>query len=286
MIKLIASDMDGTLLDEKMTISPATAQAIKTAQARGVVFAIATGRQKKEILPLLEEAGIKAPLITQNGGQVYDKNGKEQFSIAIDATVAKTLINELKQSGLYFEVITNFGVYSDSLTNRITNFAHLLVHNSNSTFDQALIAAQNRPEIKDINFIDNYQRLLDDPTQKIIKFVAFAPDDISQLTKLTQKFAAIDEIVITQSAKTNIEINHKNAQKGIALTKLAQELKVDLKDVMAIGDNNNDVSMLKVAGVSYAMANGSDEVKKIAKYQTKSNQQDGVAFAILQQLKR
>ena len=83
MIKLIASDMDGTLLNANMQISEENIQAIKYAQSQGVEFMVATGRNRKEALPPLQEAGIDCAMITLNGAQVFDKSGTSLFTVPI-----------------------------------------------------------------------------------------------------------------------------------------------------------------------------------------------------------
>ena len=87
-------------------------------------------------------------------------------------------------------------------------------------------------------------------------------------------------LVITSSGSRNIEINHVNAQKGVALAAFADSLNVPIDNVMAIGDNNNDASMIKAAGISYAVGNATDEIKMLAKHLTVNNTEDGVGKAI------
>ncbi|WP_148786300.1 HAD-IIB family hydrolase, partial [Enterococcus faecium] len=91
----------------------------------------------------------------------------------------------------------------------------------------------------------------------------------------------LGDLAVTSSGQNNIEVNHKNAQKGIAVAHVAHERGISLEEVMTIGDNFNDVSMLQVAGVSFAMGNAEIEVKDYAKYTTDTNLESGVGKAIL-----
>src|SRR5699024_9410540 len=91
--------------------------------------------------------------------------------------------------------------------------------------------------------------------------------------------------ILSSSARGNIEITHSDAQKGIALNTIAERLNIDMENVMAIGDNMNDISMLERVGYSVAMDNAAPEVKAIAKYQTDSNEHSGVGKAIMTLLK-
>lgn len=282
MVQLIASDMDGTLLDNNMVISPRNAAAIKQAQREGVPFVVSSGRAYSEIKPLLEAAQINCPMITMNGGRMFDEEGREIFAAPLPRMLADQLITRFHQAGLYIEVITEKGVFSDDKTQRIQNFAELLTRiHPGLPFKEAVIRSSARLELLNINYIDDYQELLDNPHTTFFKIVAFSSAGPTVLAPLKQELlAAHDNIAITSSAASNIEVNHINAQKGIAVSKYADMLNIPLDNVMAIGDNNNDVSMLKVAGISYAMQNGSAEVKHLARYIAASNDQDGVGKAI------
>lgn len=282
MVQLIASDMDGTLLDNNMVISPRNAAAIKQAQREGVPFVVSSGRAYSEIKPLLEAAQINCPMITMNGGRMFDEEGREIFAAPLPRMLADQLITRFHQARLYIEVITEKGVFSDDKTQRIQNFAELLTRiHPGLPFKEAVIRSSARLELLNINYIDDYQELLDNPHTTFFKIVAFSSEGPTVLAPLKQELlAAHDNIAITSSAASNIEVNHINAQKGIAVSKYADMLNIPLDNVMAIGDNNNDVSMLKVAGISYAMQNGSAEVKHLARYIAAPNDQDGVGKAI------
>lgn len=282
MVQLIASDMDGTLLDNNMVISPRNAAAIKQAQREGVPFVVSSGRAYSEIKPLLEAAQINCPMITMNGGRMFDEEGREIFAAPLPRMLADQLITRFHQAGLYIEVITEKGVFSDDKTERIQNFAELLTRiHPGLPFKEAVIRSSARLELLNINYIDDYQELLDNPHTTFFKVVAFSSAGPTVLAPLKQELlAAHDNIAITSSAASNIEVNHINAQKGIAVSKYADMLNIPLDNVMAIGDKNNDVSMLKVAGISYAMQNGSAEVKHLARYIAAPNDQDGVGKAI------
>ena len=278
MVQIIASDMDGTLLNDKMVISKRNAAAVKEAQKQGVHFIVSTGRAYDEVKPLITEAGFNCPMITLNGAFVLDEEGKEISAAPIPDSIAKKIMLTLKKNGLYFEVITAKGVCSDNKAKRIENFAELLASISPDTpYKLAVTLASARMELMNINYVDNYMDLVDDPKTVIGKIVVFSPEGQKVLGPIKDEN---DNLVITSSGPGNIEINHVNAQKGVALQAYADSLNIPMDNVMAIGDNNNDVSMLKAAGISYAMGNGSDEVKMLAKYVTAPNTEDGAGIAI------
>ncbi|MCP9328254.1 Cof-type HAD-IIB family hydrolase [Liquorilactobacillus satsumensis] len=286
MIQIIASDMDGTLLNDHMVISEKNAAAIKKAQAAGVKFVVSTGRGYTEIKPLVKDAGFNCPMITLNGAQVFDESGKLITAAPIHDQLSTKIIRFLKQQNLYFEIVASKGIFSDNKAKRIENFAELLTRVSPETpYKLAVSMAAARLELMNINYIDDYAKLVEDPHTRIFKIVAFSNEGHQVLDPIKKELEKFDALIITSSSSSNIEINHVNAQKGAALQAYADSLNVPMDNVMAIGDNNNDLSMLKLAGVSYAMGNAITEVKKVAKRLTTSNTEDGVGHAIEEVLK-
>ena len=133
----------------------------------------------------------------------------------------------------------------------------------------------------DATDVSNIEEVLEDPTIKIYKVLTSnyeAEDSLMEIKSYVEK--ELPNLVVTSSFKTNIEVTHKDAQKGIALQYYANTLGISMDEVFAIGDNSNDVSMLKLAGYSVAMGNANQEAMATAKYQTDDNKHGGVAKAI------
>lgn len=126
MIKLIASDMDGTLLDAHMSVSPENAEAIRFANDAGVEFMVATGRNYQEARAALDEVGIDCAMITLNGAQVFDKEGNSLFTVSIPNNQAISVLDILDANGIYYEVATNDGLYSENQAKRIESFASMV----------------------------------------------------------------------------------------------------------------------------------------------------------------
>ena len=116
-----------------------------------------------------------------------------------------------------------------------------------------------------------------------MKVLAF-DSDLEKIDRVSKRLSESNHLAISSSSRGNIEITHSDAQKGIALESIAEKLGVDMDEVMAIGDNLNDVSMLSRVGYPVAMENATDEVKAVANYITESNEQDGVGNAIIKYL--
>lgn len=282
MIKLIASDMDGTLLDAHMSISEENAEAIRFANEAGIEFMVATGRNFQEARAALDEAGIDCAMITLNGAQVFDKDGHSLFTVPIPTLQATTVLDILDANGIYYEVSTNQGLYSENQAKRIESFASMVAsHLPHLTYKMAIAMASANLELLHINYVDSIRDLLTDEKLEVLKIICFHTEGPQVLGPVGKEISQLGDLAVTSSGQNNIEVNHKNAQKGIAVAHVALERGIPLEDVMTIGDNFNDVSMLQTAGVSFAMGNAEIEVKEYAKYITDTNLEAGVGKAIL-----
>lgn len=283
MIKLIASDMDGTLLNNDLVVPEENISAIKEAQKAGIEFMIATGRGIHEALPLLEKYHLHPAYITLNGAQVFDENEKVQVELPLNLEVSHQIISTLRKYKLYFEMVTNQGIFSNSKVQRINNIANLITNlNPDTPFKLAIALSSARLELMKIQYIKNYDELLARPAINIFKIIAFDSNHpnnlISVKNDLINEFNS--KIIITSSSKFNIEINDIHAQKGIALKKYADKKGISSDEIMTLGDNINDTTMIQYVKYSVAMENAVDSIKKIANYITTRNDQAGVAKAI------
>lgn len=286
MIKLIASDMDGTLLDSKMSISKDNASAIREANRLGIEFMVATGRAYTEAKPALEEAGIDCAMITLNGAQVFDKLGNSLFTAGIEKQKAKMIIDILEEKDIYFEVSTNKGIFSQQQERRIENFAsHIATTMPHLTYKTAIAMAAAHLSLLAITYVDNIRAVIEKKDIEVLKIIGFSMDGPKVLDPTALKIKTLGDLAITSSAQNNIEINHIRAQKGIAVEQVAKERGILAEEVMTIGDNFNDISMLQWAGVSFAMGNAELEVKNEAKYTTATNLENGVGEAILRAIR-
>ncbi|GEK91905.1 Cof-type HAD-IIB family hydrolase [Alkalibacterium kapii] len=283
MIKLIVSDMDGTLLDENMEISYANVSAIKRAQSQGIHFAIATGRDFPMAYPLLEDNGISCPVIAQNGAQYFDEDSNVKYNRGLEkSTVRKMLDIFSGYEDIHEELMTSKGIYSDNKDHRLEMLAMMLYDmNPDTSYEEALEnAAEYAKELK-IHFVDDYVEIINDDSAIILKVSVHSSKGREILDPLKEELQReIPILAITASSKRNLEINHEAAQKGIAVAQLAKQLGVKAEEVMTVGDNINDLSMLEWAKYSVAVENAEPEAKAAARFLTSSNRQNGVAEAI------
>ena len=282
MIKLIASDMDGTLLNDKMQVSDENASAIRQAQESGIEFIVATGRGLSEAKPLLADQQLHTAYVTLNGAMVYDEAGNLVVSIPIPDDLTKQSMALLDERNLYYELVTNHGIFSNSRVRRIQNVADLLVNlNPDTNYKLAVALASARLEIMNINYVDNYQDVLANPELKVMKIITFNTADPTALSEPKHILLDTGKLMVTSSSRNNIEINSIEAQKGIALAKYAAQKGYGMESVMSIGDNFNDESMIRDAKYSVAMGNAVQPIKDLAWFITATNTNNGVALAIL-----
>lgn len=281
MIQLIASDMDGTLLNAEMEISEENVAAIKKVQAAGLEFVVATGRSIEEAQPILESAGIKCRYITSNGAQIFDENGQNIFTVGIEKEKLALALPILRRHDIYFELFTDKGGFTENIDDRIASVAHWLKSTSPILSEaEAFEVAKSHMATLPINFVADFKEVLDNPKVTVLKIFAMGQIDDPALLLAKEELSQIPNLAVTSSGANNIEVNHEAAQKGQSLQKVTELLSLPLSKVAALGDNFNDMSMIEAAGVGIAMANAEEEVKAIAKYTTVTNIENGVAHAV------
>ena len=285
MIKLIATDMDGTLLNAAHEISQENQEAIKFAQEHGITVVIATGRAFYEANTPVAETDLKVPYICLNGAEVRD----ETFNIMSTSHLNHSLVNKitstLKEKDIYYQVYTNRGIYTENPQRDLEIYIDIAERaGQKADVEKIENSIQKRIDNGTLKIVDNYDKIEDIPGELIMKILAF-DSDLGKIDLVGQELAQSPNLAVSSSSRGNLEITHSDAQKGIALSTIAKQLGIDLKDVMALGDNLNDVSMLERVGYSVAMDNAAPEVKTVAKYVTDSNENSGVGKAIKKFLK-
>ena len=286
MIKLIASDMDGTLLNSDHKIPKENIELIKFAQKNGIQFVVATGRAYYEALPALNDENIKCDVISFNGGIIYDKTGN---IINITPMKLKDLyytIEILKSLEISYQLYTKNTIYTNSIETDITAYIDLIRANGEEPNEQHLRQeARNRLALGYITEVDNIELYLNQENNPAIKVIGIS-NDLEKLKHATELLSGNDNISVTSSGANNVEIMDKKATKGEALKIVADIHDINLKNAIAIGDNLNDQAMLDIVEYSIAMKNGNKELQNNAKFITeKTNSEGGVADSVMKLLK-
>lgn len=285
MIKLIALDMDGTVLNTEHEISERNAEAIKAAQAQGIEVMISTGRGYLDGMIPVNEAGLTLAFSGLNGAEVRDDKGNIMSKTPIEADELTKVLEELKENKVFFDVYIGDQVFTESLEEQIKIFLDFAKTMDFSKEEEILESMQERVDKGLIVEVDNLAKVIEANKESVYKVLAIS-DDLEKLAEVGDKLATFSNIAVSSSLVGNLEINGAQAQKGIALEKYAALKGISLEDTMVVGDNFNDLSMMKVAGHAVAMENAPEEVKSYCDEVTLSNAENGVALAIEKVLKQ
>ena len=264
-IKLLVLDIDGTIAGHSNTISEPVKQAIIAAQARGIKVAIATGRMYCSALRFHQDIGSTLPLMAYQGAWIQDPiTQKIHRHWVVSREIAHQLIDYFEQPELRSLLSVHFYINDQLYIRELTRETQIYAERSG---------------VIPIPVGDLRQALTNEPT----KILALS-DDIDVIDKLLgnlRRQYTPAELYLTTSVATFFEATNASVNKGTAVRYLAEELLgLQLANVMAIGDNFNDVEMLEYAGLGVAMGNAPAGVQAIAKWVAPSVEEDGAAVAI------
>lgn len=249
--KLIVLDLDGTTLNSSNVIPENLKELLISLIKMGTCrVVLASGRSISSMKTLAYNLGLTAPLVTLNGGVIIDPITREVYNEKnLPMNIYKESLHILKMLSINFVVFTNFGVYAD----KPSEITDILVKYTENEIKWA----------KDYTSIKNPVKIL---------FIPKSKESNAELKKQTS-FLNID---IIESGFSFTEIVPKSVNKGSALKIVANMLNIDSEDIIAFGDNENDIEMLQFAGTGVAMGNAPDHVKMEADIVTDTNDNDGV----------
>lgn len=266
-IRLVAIDIDGTLLDDGGEVSPRTRAAVCDAVSAGLVIVPATGRRYRTTLPIAQDLGLRSYAVCQHGTVVKDLSSDETVYIrALSAATAGLAAKKFSEAG--FEPIYFVDGYGEGV-------------------DFLLDALPERAGTQDyVGRSDGLWRLREErPGMEVIEVAAF--DEEERLLALEKDLArtlggkATFHTMRTPSySHPCLEVTNRDAGKGRALLHLAERLGISRGETAAIGNGRNDLNMFEAAGVSFAVANSSDTVRSAADFVVASSNEDGVAEAL------
>ncbi|HHV43896.1 MAG TPA: HAD family phosphatase [Firmicutes bacterium] len=258
-IRLVAIDCDDTLLASDLSISEENRRAIHGAMEQGVMVTLATGRMYQSCLPFARELGIEGPLITYNGALVKETDGRVWFCETIPREVAIRVATLAAAQGLCLLVYVDDELYVKEITPAVGVYLSVSRVIAHAVGDLAAFLASSGEPTK-LLFVDE-------------------PEVLKSLEPRFQKDFA-GELEITSSKRHFLELMKTGVSKGRALEEIAKNLGYRREEIMSIGDGNNDIPLLKAAGIGVAMENGAPKLKEVADYVTLSHDASGVAHAI------
>lgn len=280
MIKLIAADMDGTLIGSNGEISQENIKAIKEAKEKGIKFAIATGRALCDVEIMLEKYELKCDTLIMNGAQYLDENRNEISSTYIDKNKVKEILRVMKKYDINVEIYTDKGFFTADTEEEVLDGMikrGKIYRPEIETIEERIAHAKKNLHYINMQYIDDLDNFIEN--NNIAKLISFS-DSEKLILDVRRDVEQIDGLAVSGSFSTNVEVNHIDAEKGKILLKVGEIYGIKREEVAILGDGMNDYSMFKEFPCSFAMDNAVPEIKEIAKYITASNNEDGVAKAI------
>lgn len=266
--KLILTDLDGTLLRDDKSLSPANRAALVRAAAQGAEVVVATGRFFGGIPRELLELPFLRYFILMNGAKVYDRReDRVLYRSEIPLAQAERVMDLLEPLDCTVDCYQNDVGWMER-----RYFDHLDYYVTDPV-SRAMVRSHRRP-------VDDLRAQVRAGGDTVQKMQAYFPHLELRPQVMALLRREVPGVVQSVSLPTNLELNAAGATKGAALAALCRALGLDPLDTAAFGDGTNDVSMLAAAGVGVAMANGAPETRQAADLVTVSNQEDGVALVL------
>lgn len=285
MYKLIAIDIDGTLLNSYGDITEENKKSIREALLKGVFVVLCSGRISTTMKKIANELGANKYLISGNGSLILDmKKNEEIYKNYLSKDKVLKIIELCEENSIFYNIYT-----TDTIITKTLNYNLLFYNHENK---------KNLPNKKtDMNITEDILKYIEEYEKKDFLKITICDSDqtiFSRIINVLKKQKNIDILDVEHMSRKIIksgteevelsyfytEITNENVNKWSAIEYLINKLNIKKEEVIAIGDNVNDIEMIKNAGLGIAMGNSSESVKIIAKEITKDNNQNGVAEAI------
>ena len=285
MYKLITVDLDGTLLNKYGEVSEYTKNIIKKVTDQGILVVLASGRISESVLTIAKEIGANKYYISGNGSVLYDMQKKE---IIYEKYLSKEKVLELielcEKNSIYYNIYTESSVIAKSLNYNVAFY----------NYENTKKSSDKKTEINIVDDVYNYIKTLN--TNKFLKMTICDENKIvfSSILRKVKNIPDIDVLEVSHMSKKKIkmgtkeisvgyyytEISSENVDKWYAIEEIMKKENIKREEVISFGDNNNDILMIKNAGLGIAMGHSNEQVKEVAKFVTKTNDEDGVAKAL------
>ena len=263
-VRWCVCDLDGTLLDSKGRLGEENVTALKKLMTRGVDVILATGRCDLFVREFFDKLGLFQPVISCNGGLVRNVvTGEILYRKVIGAALAAKLTDFCLQNGYDTLAYTDEHVYFLAGSKKVGVY-----HRYNAEVESAF-----QVPLREVHCVDDL------PLEDVIKFLISGINPEIAL-RIQAELEGEHSLSMVQSMPDVLDIMAEGVNKGEALELLAEKLGMDLSRTVVFGDNHNDISMLKLAGIPITVANAEAAVKELAKFVAPSNNDSGVAVAI------
>lgn len=265
--KMLVMDMDYTLLDRKKLVSQRNKEAIKLAKDKGVIVVVATGRLFTSAAYYAKLLGIETPIIASNGAIIREHHTERTlYQSLLSDRPAYKMIELCKGMDAYCHLYSKDTIYTEKLINISARY---------SEWNQML---KEEDRIR-IEIVPRIEEVITSQKGEILKAVVIE-ESKEKLQYIRNEIQSFGSVSVSQSLKDNLEVMNEGVTKGNAVKILAEIYGINRDDIIAVGDNENDASMIEYAGLGVAMENGVEELKRIADHITSDCDNDGVAAVI------
>ena len=258
MIKMIATDIDGTILDWNLgDFTPKLKECIKSLTEAGIKVVLVTGRMHESAMVMAKELGLSTPIVSYQGGMIKEQNGKCLYRKDLDPQKAKEIIKWAKDNNIHINLYIDDTLYVEEDNETIKNYAGVRYVNYK-------VCPFDKLDIKNVN--------------KVLAIKYNDAESVSKWVKiLSEKYP---ELYIVKSTPFFCEVSNIDAKKSNAVEFLRNYWGIKKEEVLTIGDQNNDIELLKSGGIKVAMGNGTPELKECADFITDSVENDGFVKAV------
>lgn len=271
--KMLVTDMDYTLLNKEKRISERNSEAFRKAIEKGVHMVVATGRIYTSARVYAKLLGVSTPIIASNGAIIRESDfsnsedtEKTIFKDTLKIEAVKEMIRLSHKYGLFPHFFTADTIYSEKLVDVSLRYTEW----------NKYLGSEDQVQIK---IVDDIEKALLQEKVDILKAVVVHADS-EKIWGLRNEIEATGIVTVSQSMKDNLEVMNKGVTKGNAVRILAEMYGIQREEIITIGDNENDMSMIEYAGLGIAMGNAEESLKAVANHITGDYQEDGVAEAI------
>ena len=287
MIKVIAADMDGTLLGSDHLVSKNTEAAVIDGCNKGLRFMVVTGRNFVSALQALDFTQIRCDYIVSSGAQIRDRDKNIVSTIYLPEEECEYLYRKIKEYHIGMMFCSEMENYMlgtwEEVDEGILNY--IKYFHETASKEELKKTELYKLMWEKTKVFSSYEEMKEkgDPITKFF----LVSEDTKLLASIKKEIEKNKVLAVSSSFKYNLEITDYKAQKGPVLKEYIESLGYSMDEVLVVGDSLNDMSMMEMKfGATVAMANADEEIKKVAKYETKSNEEDGVAYIINEIIKK
>ena len=256
-IKLVATDIDGTIVKWDTSVSDGVKKCIKNLQKKGIKVVLVTGRMHCATKHLRDELGLNSPVVSYQGGLIKDNDEKTLYQENLNSNCAKEIIKWAKENNIHLNLYINDKLYVENDDDCVKKY-------TDGKFVSYTVCPFESLEIENVN-----------------KILAIDYGNAERVTGWVKELQAkYPDLYIVKSTPFFCEIGSQMAKKSLGVEFLAKHWGLNKEEILTIGDQNNDIELLKAGGVKVAMGNATQELKECATYITDTVENDGFVKAI------